>query len=105
MKKNCPQTVKQVVRGCGYSTPEQTVVIKATLLQVHSWPPSAISVHLPDRQTNGVLLVTGLECHLTYKKVDVGFLTEKHLKEASKAGVSDRQLMEFRLQWTSSVQW
>ena len=36
--------------------------------------------------------------YLTYKKVDVGFLTEKHLKEASKAGVSDRQLMEFRLQ-------
>ena len=67
-----------------------------------------------------MLLVTGLECHdkitpdisdyklagiasdhanhLTYKKVDVGSFTEKHLKKASKAGVSDRQLMEFRLQ-------
>lgn len=36
------------------------------------------------------------EHRLTYKKVELGYLTEKHLKEAVKQGISDRNVLEFR---------
>lgn len=38
------------------------------------------------------------ENYLTYKKVDVGINTEKALREAGSAGVSEKQVMDFRMQ-------
>ena len=40
--------------------------------------------------------VTDKSIHVNYKKIDIGFLTEKAVKDT--VGVSQKQVLEFRLQ-------
>ena len=40
--------------------------------------------------------VTDKSIHVNYKKIDIGFLTEKAVKDS--VGVSEKQVLEFRLQ-------
>ena len=40
--------------------------------------------------------VTDKSIHVSYKKIDIGFLTEKALKDS--VGASEKQVLEFRLQ-------
>ena len=42
------------------------------------------------------LVITDNKIHVNYKKIDIGFLTERELKEAT--GASEKQVLEFRLQ-------
>ena len=41
-------------------------------------------------------VITDNKIHVNYKKIDIGFLTERELKEAT--GASEKQVLEFRLQ-------
>ena len=43
-----------------------------------------------------ILDVTDKSIHFNYKKIDIGFLTEKAVKGS--VGVSEKQVLEFRLQ-------
>ena len=42
-------------------------------------------------------IVTDNQNHLSYKNVDVGFVAEKQLKDAIKAGVGERQILELKM--------
>ena len=77
-----------------FSSQDLSVMVRALMRRLIQ--NDKITPDISDYKLAGISSVHA--SNLTYKKVDVGFLIEKHLKEASKAGVSDRQLMEFRLE-------